>query len=221
MVQTPIAKEDTSKFCIFEWKNWRDFPHKRWERIITDDNWVVIVSWVFDDGSVSLCSQKILTPKRAKQKGSFRWFNLHRKQFRFNNHLKIFINSALLLGDWEKAYILTYGRQPKDLKEMLNRLNVGGEDFLMKQIDELLDEHGVTDSYVLGSLKDMADGKSKDDKGDLTKDRTIKDTTRAQILMWFAKALHIDPSPQPIHYEDNRKVELNVADALKQLKEKN
>lgn len=216
----PVEVERAYLYNLDQWKYWRDFPHKRYEWVRTDDNWLCCVTWIFDDGSVSLAGKWILTPKKAKQKEGYRLFRDHTTRIRFNNRVKILVNTALLLGDWEKAYLLTYNRPANSIKDILRELNKGGEDYLMQEIDALLKEHGITREYVLSTFKDMADGLKIVD-GEKKEDRGVRDTTRLQILQLFSKWMGIDQVTPKIEYHDNRKVELDIGQALKQLQGKN
>ena len=226
ILNSPIAVEDLGLYAIDKAriKNWRDFPHKRYEWLLTDDNWVVCVTWVFDDGSCSLMGKLILTPKKAKEGRALRLFTYTKDRFRFNNHAKIMANSAMLTGDWDLAHRLSYGYPPKSIKDLMFKINAGVEEYLVKQLDTLLEQHGITDSFLLDNIKGMANGfltyTGSDSK---TKQIPISDNVRWDILKTLMSVKHDEMATKGIPakvsqtYNDNRT--FNYEETLKELKE--
>jgi len=217
----PIPLEEASDYGLKQWKYWRETPHKRYDWILTDDNWLVCVTWCFPNGDYSLATRWILTEKRCKTTSrGFRLLEFHYKRVRFNNRLKILVNTALILGDWKKAYSVAYNEEAKNLTDVLRKLDSGAEDYLLGQLEELLKNRGVTKDFVIDTFKHMAMGYKVSANGELVDDRTVRDETRAKILFMFAKWLGLDTTdPKQIVYNDNRKTEIDFAGVMKQLKE--
>ena len=203
----PIPLEEVEDYAQIEnIKYWKDFPHKRFDYVRTDDNWVCCVWRIFDSGAVSLCGRWIITPKAAKTKRSYRIYDYSKTRIRWNNRLKILINTALLTGDWKLAYRLAYNKDFKKLEDVINNISSSGEEYLLKQLDKLLEENGITDNFVLSGLKDLAENS--------------RDNTRLDTLKLLARMLSINPEDPKLTMSDNRSVHihgLNPKEALKQL----
>ena len=219
LARTPVALEHAKARDITSWKRWDDVPHKRYDFVITDDNWICLVTWLFDDGSFSLCGKYIVSNFALAKKKTYRLFEFNHKRIRFNNRVKILVNTALLLGNWEKAYEIAYGKKATSLFQILKELDKGGEDFLMDTVAEQLKECGVTDDFVIETLKQMSQGFKINADGEKVEDKNVRDTTRVGILFAFARMLGIESMAPQITYNDNRKAELDFGQVLKQLKE--
>lgn len=218
----PIPLEAAAEYGLENmYKHWRETPHKRYDWILTDDNWLVCVTWCFPNGDYSVSTRWILTKKRCESKNiGFRLFEFHYKRVRFNNRLKILVNTAIILGDWEKAYAIAYNKKARSLTDILRELDSNAEDYLVGQLEKLLTVNGVTKDFVIETFKNMAMGYKVDSKGELVDDRTVKDETRAKILLMFAKWLGLDVTdPKQVVYNDNRRTEINYGEMMKQLKE--
>lgn len=225
-----VPLEEAHKHAIPGWKHWYDGPHKKHDWILTDDNYLLFIDKLMPNGDYSLSHTKILTQKRVNYgRGvdgdiSYRFYSpsgtRDYKNISFNNRLKILVNSAMLTGDWYLAYRLAYNRIPRKFSTILMELNKGGEQYLVQQLDKLLEENGVSKSFVIEAFKNMAMGLRKDADGNVVDDFRIKDETRAKVLMLFAKWLGMDMQnnvPSQVTYNDNRQID--YGSIVKQLKE--
>lgn len=230
LTQTPIPIEELNRYAQLDGKkikNWRDFPHRKWDWIKTDDNWVGCIRNIFNDGSASVCGRWVITPKQGINPDyTFRLLHFFKNRIRFNNRLKILINTAILTGDWFRSYELAYNKQPKDIKEIVHKLQSGGEDYLLQQLDKLLEEHGMTDSFVFSRIKDLCEGKvtvkDKDGKDQRVVDNRITGVVMKDMTALVAKMRGIvghEPQNLP-PISDNRKIEVhNYTEVIRELKE--
>ena len=152
----PFEELDAYKEYVGTYKYWKEFPHTRYDYVLTDDNWLCCVWRIFDDGSISLCGRWFLNYRYLHNKKSFRIFNPHRDTVRWNNRLKILLNTMLLTGSWEFAYKLAYNKEFKSYSDLAKRLDNKGEEYLLAQLDKLLEENGITKEFVLTGFKDLA-----------------------------------------------------------------
>lgn len=221
---TPIELENAKTHKITKWKSWRDFPHKKGEWVLSDDNWLVHVTDIFPNGAVSLCRRWVITEKNAKKDGyAFRVFKWYRGEKRFNNRLQIFVNTGLLTGDWLLARKVAFLQESKKPHvDIVYQLNGKGEAFLLQQLDKLLDEIGVSDRYLVQTLKNFVEGISIDIDGNPIKDKALDGKVRLDALKMLFKIRNIEIADRiqkvpMINYNDNRRITLNPENELKKL----
>jgi len=180
-----------------------DTPHKRYDFLRTYDNWIVCVTDIMENGAYSICGKWILSRKKCEV-GKWRVMNWDVTRKRFNNALRIYVNSLLITGDWDTSFKMAYGRKPKSEKEAIDKFNYGVEELMNVKLEEVLDKYGITDDFIIERMKQIAQGLSTDG----VPDARITGSNMIQSVISLGKikdTIHNDlGDPRMLQPKDNR-----------------